>query len=342
MEKKKKVIILGIAIFIVLFIPLFYFIFSLQPVSQGAGTKKIVIIPAKASTTEIGALLEEKKLIRNGFTFVLYAKLKGAGSELKAGKYLFTVGQSAGEIINQIAQGKIYKDSFTLVVPEGFTVEQIAQRLADNGIVNKEAFLAEADSGDFSSYEFVKNIPADKKIKHRIEGYLFPDTYEIGKGATPHEIINLLLKREGEMWNPEWDVKLKSLNLTHHQVLTLASIVEREVKVKKEQPLVAGIYMNRLKINMALQADATLQYASGKQNQIDTQINSPYNTYKNPGIPPGPIANPGKAAIEAVLNPEKTNFLYYVTKNNGTGEHYFAATYTEHLANIRKSNANGK
>ena len=157
---------------IILLIPIIYFILSLQPVKEGAGAKKIIHIPTNVSTQEIGDLLEKNHLIRNSSTFSLFVTLKGAGS-LKAGKYMFTVGQSVGQMIDEIAAGKIYNDSFTLVIPEGFTVEQIADRLASHGIVpSKEAFLTEADRGEFN-YDFVKAIPKDKRVKHRLEGYLF-------------------------------------------------------------------------------------------------------------------------------------------------------------------------
>lgn len=345
MEKKKKIYLLLTSVFVALLIPIIYFLFSLQGVNAKSGAQKVVVIPSNTSTQKIGDILQEEGLIKNGFTFTLYAKITGKASKLKAGKYQFTYGQSVGDIMNQIAEGKIFKDSFTLVIPEGFTVEQIAERLDTNGIVKKKDFLNEVDHGNFS-YDFVQAIPADPKIKHRLEGYLFPDTYEVEKGATAHEIIDMLLKRHKEIWQPEWDKKIESLNLTRHKFLTLASIVEREVKVKKEQSIVAGVYLNRLKIDMPLQADATIQYVFKDQKERitydDLEINDPYNTYVIPGLPPGPISNPGKAAMEAMLNPQKNNYLYYVTKKDGTGEHYFAETFKQHQENIRRSEENLK
>lgn len=344
MEKKKKIFLLLISVFVALLIPIVYFLFSLQGVHAKNG-EKVVVIPTNTSTQKIGEILKKEGLIKNGFTFTLYAKLTGKGNELKAGKYQFTFGQSAGAIMEQMAEGKVFKDSFTLTIPEGFTVEQISDRLDANGIVKKKDFLKEADDGDFS-YDFVKAIPTDKKIKHRLEGYLFPDTYEIEKGATSHEILEMLLKRYDEIWQPEWDQTLESLDLTRHQFMTLASIIEREVRVKKEQPIVAGIYLNRLKINMPLQADATIQYVFKNQKErityVDLKINDPYNTYIIPGFTPGPISNPGKAAMEAMLHPQKNNYFYYVTKKDGTGEHYFSETFEKHKENIRRSEANLK
>lgn len=345
MVKKRKIYIILIAVLVVLCTPILYFLISLQGVQAYSGKQKIVTIPSNTTTQKIAEMLEEEGLIKNSFTFTLYAKLTGKGSKLKAGKYQFTYGQSVGEIMNQIEEGKVYKDTFTLVIPEGFTVEQIANRLDANGIVKRDDFINEVQNGDFP-FDFINEIPANKKIKYRLEGYLFPDTYEIEKTATAHEIIHLLLKRYDEIWQDEWNQKVQSLNLTRHEFMTLASIVEREVKVKKEQDIVAGVYLNRLKINMPLQADATVQYIFQKQKERlyldDLKINDPYNTYQIPGLPPGPIANPGKAAMEAMLNPKKTNYLYYVTKKDGTGEHYFAETFAQHQENIRRSEANLK
>jgi UPF0755 protein len=247
--------------------------------------------------------------------------------------------------LQKLAKGEVYKDTITVTIPEGFTVEQIADRLAGKNLVNKQVFLHEADKGTFP-YDIVKAIPGDTKIKHRLEGYLFPDTYEFKKGTTEHEYIDRMLGRFQEVWDTSWNVKVKQHGLSVHQAVTLASIVEREVRAEGERAKVAGVYLNRLKQQMPLQADATIQYMFGKQKErvtfTDLKKDDPYNTYKVKGLPPGPIANPGKAALEAVVNAESNKFLYYVTKKDGTGEHYFAATYPEHLKNIEKSKANQK
>lgn len=302
-------------------------------------------IPPNSSVGRIGKILEENNLIKDAHLFSLYAKIKGKGSDLKAGKYQLTVGQSIDELLVKMSNGDVYKDTITVTIPEGFTVEQIAARLSEKGLVKKDAFLREVNQGKFAQ-EIVKGIPADKRMKYRLEGYLFPDTYEFKKGITEHEIIGRMLDRFEEVWNEEWEDKLKQRNLSKHQAITLASIVEREVRAENERKKVAGVYFNRLAKQMPLQADATIQYLFDKQKEritySDLKMDNPYNTYKVKGLPPGPIANPGEAALDAVVNAEKHNYLFYVTKKDGTGQHYFATTYEEHLRNIDKSKANQK
>jgi UPF0755 protein len=209
--------------------------------------------------------------------------------------------------------------------------------------VEKKAFLAEIQNGTFEE-SFLKDIPKTEGMKHRLEGYLTPDTYEVFKDVTAHDVIDLMLKQTAAVFTPEWQAQMKKRGLTMHQTLTLASLVEREARVAKERPTIAGVIENRLKSNppMKLQIDATIQYALGESKEVllykDLEIESPYNTYKYEGLPPGPIATPGRDAIKAVLFPEQHQYLFYVTKNDGTGEHYFAKTFDEHNQNIAKSN----
>ncbi|GEN35473.1 MULTISPECIES: endolytic transglycosylase MltG [Aneurinibacillus] len=323
-----------------------YYIWKgLQPVASENGQQKIVEIPPNSSISKVGKILEENELIKDARLFSLYVKMKGIGSDIKAGKYQLTAGQSIGELIEKLSSGDIYKDTITVTIPEGYTIEQIATRLEQKGLVKKDRFLKEVNTGKFPQ-EVVKSIPADKRIKYRLEGYLFPDTYEFKKGANEHQIIERMLERFEEVWNKEWDGKVKQHNLNKHQAVTLASIVEREVRSEDERQKVAGVYYNRLAKQMPLQADATVQYLFAKQKDrvmySDLEQDSPYNTYKVKGLPPGPIASPGKAALEAVANAEKHSYLFYVTKKDGTGQHYFAATYQEHLRNIDKSKGNQK
>ncbi|MCP1355392.1 endolytic transglycosylase MltG [Aneurinibacillus migulanus] len=323
-----------------------YYIWNgLQPVAAEKGQKKIVEIPPSSSLNKIGNILEDNKLIKDARLFSLYAKINGKGTDIKAGKYQLTTGQSIDELLKKMSDGDVYKDTITVTIPEGYTVEQIAARLEQKGLGKKDTFLKEVNSGVFPQ-EIVKSIPADKRIKYRLEGYLFPDTYEFKKGTTEHQIIERMLERFEDVWKTEWDGQLKQHNLTRHQAVTLASIVEREVRSDDERSKVAGVYFNRLAQQMPLQADATVQYLFGKQKErvmhSDLKQDSPYNTYKVKGLPPGPIASPGEAALQAVTKADKHKFLFYVTKKDGTGQHYFAATYQEHLKNIDKSKTNEK
>ncbi|MFS0839812.1 endolytic transglycosylase MltG [Paenibacillus sp. 1P03SA] len=187
-------------------------------------------------------------------------------------------------------------------------------------------------------------IPADAKLKHKLEGYLFPDTYDIPKDATEQKLITLMvdqLDKRLQNLPADWKDKLKASGLTFHQMMTIASLIEREVVVDEERPLVASVIYNRLKIKQPLQIDATVQYALGKQKErlleSDLKIESPYNTYKNPGLPPGPIASPSLASIKAALYPAESKYFYYVTKKDGSQGHLFGETYAQHLANIEKS-----
>lgn len=339
------------AIILLLFIALVggagYYVYSgLAPVEEEKGKKKIVVIPPSSSTAEIGQILEKEKLIKDARLFSLYLKFKGNASALQAGKYQLTVGDTIDEIAAKMGKGEFYKDDYVVTIPEGFTIEQIAARLEEKGVVSKAAFLKEADHGVFRQ-EILKGIPqSDKRMKHRLEGYLFPDTYEFKKGSTAHDVIDKMLDQTEDIWNPEWDAKFKQHHLTRHQAMTLASIVEREVRADEERPIVAGVYFNRLAKEMPLQADATVQYLFGKQKErvtfADLKQESPYNTYKVKGLPPGPIASPGEAALDAVANAQKHEYLFYVTKKDGSGQHYFSRTYEEHQKNINRSKQNEK
>lgn len=313
---------------------------QLQPVKTDSPQAVAVTIPSGANSKQIGQILEENNLVRDSRIFSYYVRYKGLSSRLQAGDYRFTPGEPLDSILGKLANGETYVETFTFTIPEGFTVEQIADRLAEQGVINKETFLKEVNEGTFS-YDFVKNIPERPEIKYRLEGYLFPETYEMKAGSTEREIIDRMLAQFAEEIKPEWQEELEKNKITLHQAVTLASIVEREVRSDKERAKVAGVYFNRLAKNMLLQADATIQFIFGEQKEIvtydDLKIDDPYNTYLYPGLPPGPIASPGRQALAAAIYPEQHDFLYYVTKKDGSGEHYFAKTYAEHQRNIAKS-----
>ncbi len=316
---------------------------QLQPVA-GSPTTKNVTIPSGSSVRDIGRLLEEQALIRNADMFNYYVKYKGVAPQLKAGEYEFTTGQTLDDLLAAMTEGKTVNNAERFTVPEGWNVEQIADHLAKEGIVEKDAFLKEVNEGAFPEFPFVAAIPKSAERKNRLEGYLFPETYEVKKGATAHEVVSRMLAQFQQEWKPEWNEQLKKHHLTQDEAINLASIVEREVTVDKERPTVAGVYFNRIREKWPLQADATVQFILGKQRDRltydDLKVKSPYNTYTNPGLPPGPIANPGRLSIEAVVNPEQHDYFFYVTKKDGTSEHYFSKTLQEHNANNAKSRGN--
>jgi UPF0755 protein len=317
----------------------FYITQSLKPVA--AGKEEIVItIPKGASSAEIGEILHEKGLIRNATVFKYYVRYKGIASQLQAGDYRFTPGMSVDALLDKMVNGDVYVETFTFTIPEGFTVIQIADLLAEKGLVNKEKFLKEVNEGKFD-YDFIKAIPADPNRKYRLEGYLFPETYEMKKGATEHEIIDRMLSQFDKVFKEEWKAELNKRKMTIDQAVTLASIVEREAVLNEERPVIAGVFYNRMEEGWKLQSCATIQFILGKQRDVitykDLEVESPYNTYINSGLPPGPIASPGQASLQAVVYPENHDYFFFVTKKDGSDGHFFSKTFAEHKKNNAKS-----
>lgn len=315
----------------------FYAYEELQPVDvSGQPVTKNVTIPKGSSVREIGQILEQQGLIRNGTLFAYYVKLKGIGAGLQAGEYQFQTGQSVEQMLQKMTEGDTVANTVRITIPEGWNVEQVADALAKKGMINKQKFLQEINRGSFPEYPFVAAIPQKAGRKYRLEGYLFPETYELKKGSTEREIIATMLAQFQKELKPEWTSKLKQRNMSLDDAVNLASIVEREVVVDKERPIVAGVYYNRLREGWLLQADATVQFILGKQRDRitydDLKIKNPYNTYVYPGLPPGPIANPGRASLAAVVEPATHEYFFYVTKKDGSSEHYFSRTLEEHLA----------
>ncbi|WP_366922556.1 endolytic transglycosylase MltG [Metallumcola ferriviriculae] len=304
----------------------------MRPMTDGPSPSKVVFIPPQSSSNEIGKLLQKEGLIRHRLLFTVYARLHKLDTRLQAGEYEFSPSKSLPEIVNKITSGQVKTYSFT--IPEGYTVDQIAALLSDKGFVDKEKFLYLVKEGDFD-YSFIKGLP---KNKHRLEGYLFPDTYQIPKGFGEREIINLMLRRFSEVFSEDWRERAKLMDLDIGDVVTMASLIEREAKQKVEQSTIASVISNRLERGMLLQLDATVQYALGEHKERvlfeDLEVESPYNTYKNVGLPPGPIASPGRSAIEAALYPADTDYFFYVAKPDGG--HEFTKTLAEHNRAIRQ------
>lgn len=316
---------------------------ALQPLSAGPATE--VVIPAGTGSAKIAAILEDKGIIRNKLAYSIYLKYQKQGDRFQAGRYALHPGMTLDEITAKLNDGDVIKEEMVrFTIPEGFTLAQVADKLSAEGVVDKDTFLKIANGETEWPYEWTSSIPKDKSLRYRLEGYLFPETYELKKGSTEQEILTRMLaewdKKSAQL--PGWQAQRDKLGLSLHQILTIASLVEREVVVDEERPVVAGVIYNRIAKKMPLQIDATVQYLLDKQKdrlfEKDLQIDSPYNTYLNPGLPPGPIANPGLASIKAALWPESTKYLFYVTKKDGSGRHLFAETFEEH----KKNNANSK
>ncbi|MCI3923687.1 endolytic transglycosylase MltG [Paenibacillus sp. TRM 82003] len=330
----------------------YYALEQLKPAPAAA--EVVFTIEQGASSADIAATLEKNGLIRDARIFSYYLKYKRLGTGFQAGTYAMTPGMDIQEIMRRLNAGETVREETNRVtIPEGFTVRQSIAALVSAGF--DEAKLLEivqdpsrfaADSSGASAMR-AGAIPQSDAYRFAMEGYLFPETYELPLDTDEYGALRRMtqeLDRKLTMLPEGWEKRLDELGITFHEMMTIASLVEREVVADAERPLVAGVIYNRLAEEMPLQIDATVQYLFDEQKERlfekDLQIESPYNTYLNAGLPPGPIASPGLASIEAALYPESSEYLFYVTKKDGSGEHYFGKTYNEHLQNIKKSKGN--
>ena len=281
-------------------------------------------IPLGSSVHQIGTMLEEKGLITNRKSFTWYLYLTGQQNSLKAGHYTFSPGFSFHQLLRELKKGRpvIYK----VTIPEGYTIEEIGRLLSAKGLVNYERFQELLHDRVFLRSHLDEFSPVSG------EGFLFPDTYEFAKGMTEEEILGIFFHRFRQVWSQVAKEAAPS-GLSPVELVTLASIVEGEVKVEAERPVIAGIFHNRLRRHLLLQSCATVQYALGERKPRllykDLEIESPYNTYRYSGLPPTPIGNPGRASLEAALRPADTDYLYFFAKPDGA--HIFSRTYQEHL-----------
>lgn len=319
----------------------------LEPIDPAAVEDyQIVEIPPGANSEIIGAILYDNGLIQNQLVFRIYVRQSSLGRSFIAGKYSLNPAMSLPQVVNKIQSGDAYFETTRFTIPEGFTVEEIASSLEEKGLVDNELFLKLARQPSESileSFPFLKEVN-DPEVKYILEGYLFPDTYEVYPDAGEEEIIRIMLSRMDQIINEAYRTRIAESDLTLHEFLTIASLIEREVRVDHERKQVASVIYNRLAIGQRLEIDATIQYALGETKEFlfyaDLEIQSPYNTYRNDGLPPGPIAAPGELSIIAALYPETTDYYFYNYKYDGSGEHYFSRTYQEHLENVRKAEAN--
>ncbi len=305
-----------------------------QPVQTETPTESVeeeekrinVKIREGISTAEIADRLAEKDIIDSSLRFRLLARVYGYDDKFRPGAYTFTVGMSDEEVFEKLLTGE--KKFVRFTVPEGFGVKEIAERLYNLDLADKDEFLKAA--ADFAPYDYMRKR---QNVFFAAEGFLFPDTYNVESDIDIEEILNLMAANFDDRLTPTMRVTAEKMGLSVYDLITLASLVEREVRYPEDRPIVAQVLLKRLKLNMPLQTDATLQYLMDtpkvEVSIEDTQIDSPYNTYQHTGLPPGPIANPGMASIEAVLHPSETDYLYFVADK--LGHNHYAYTYEEHL-----------
>lgn len=322
----------------------------LQPV-EASSEEVHVTVTKGMNSSQIASLLEKNGLIRDGFIFKLYLKYRNEGQRFQAGEYAIKKGIPLDGIIRMLNDGDTVKEeTVRFTIPEGYTAEQIADKLAELKIADKSEFLRLLSDPKQFSAKYIHDITDASSVKYLLEGYLFPETYEMKKGSSEKEIIERMLQefdKRIDSLPSGWQQQLDKLGISFHQMLTVASLVEREVVLPEERPIVAGVIYNRLhaKPPMMLQIDATVQYALGHQKEklIEEdlqQTKSPYNTYLHGGLPPGPIASPSVSSIKAALYPEQSKYLFYVTKKDGSNAHLFAETFGQHLKNIEISKKN--
>lgn len=312
-----------------------------------ASTEPIVFeIKSGTGTSKIAEQLQQEGLIRSGLAFKGYLKWKKQGSNFMAGTYSMNPGVSYEQIVNKLNNGEVVPEEMVkFTIPEGYTVLQMADKLSEEGIVDRDEFIKLANDPSAFDVDIIKDIPVDEELRYVLEGYLFPETYELKKDSSTHDVMQRMLEEFQTKVNsiPDLEKELQEKNLSLHELLTIASLVEREVVVDAERPLVAGVIYNRIQQDMKLEIDATVQYLLDKPKARllfkDLKVESPYNTYLNKGLPPGPIASPSLPSIQAALQPEASDYLFYVTKKDGSSEHLFAKTYKEHQQNIAKSKA---
>ncbi len=295
------------------------------------GGSQVLVIGKDATGTEIADMLYEHGLIRSTQVFKLWLALSGTGSKLQSGHYQIPNKVSVHELINLLQEGHV--ESIKLTIPEGYTVGDIAIALEKAQIMKASDFLAEAKT--FVPYPYMKGT---KPTTYPVEGFLFPSTYEVPVGATPKDVILMMSEQMNRYLTPAVKKQIQAQHMSIHDFVTLASIVERESLYDADRPTIAGVFKKRLAHGIPLQSDATISYVLGyaKENVTlgDTQLQSPYNTYVSKGLPPGPIANPGKKALDAVLHSEDTDYLYFVADKDG--HNHFSKTYAEHLAEVEK------
>ncbi len=320
----------------------------LLPVNAGATAEEVLVeIPLGASTGEIARLLEENGIIRSALFFRLYAQWAGLDKGFMAGAYRLNPAMGMREIMEAIAEGAVYRDTIWFVIPEGSTAEQTAAFLQRDGLADGARFLelcAAPSATLLERFPFLREAVDNPAVRYPLEGYLFPDTYEVVRGAGAEEIATLMLHRFETVFDRDRGERAAALGLTVHQLLTLASIVEREAVVDGERERIAAVFHNRLHHNYPLQSCATIQYILGEVKEDltygDLALESPYNTYLYPGLPPGPIAAPGEQSLLAALFPEETDYFYFNSKGDGSGEHYFSRTLAEHNRHVSLAEQN--
>lgn len=328
---KRLIIITIITLFLICFVALGVYLDLLNYANTPSGTepvKKVVIIKSGQKFKAFSEMLFQKGLIEHPVKFRLFARIKKYDKRIKAGEYVLSAVMTPKKILEITVNGKIYLHRLT--IPEGYNLKQIARAVSRAGFGSETDFLKAATDSNFVHAKGIEG--------QTFEGYLYPDTYYFPRGTTPHEIISTMVNRFWTIFKPEWKERAKTLGLTIHQVVTLASIIEKETGVAVERPIISSVFHNRLQRKMRLESDPTVIYGikdfKGNITRKDLEHPTPYNTYTIKGLPFGPISNTGVKALEAAIYPADTPFLYFVSRKDGT--HQFSTNFMDHNKAVRK------
>ena len=298
------------------------------------------LLPAKSgyihvqsdmSAQDIADTLKAEGFIQSTTWFRIVAKVTGQDNSLKEGEYIMDSHMSLQQMLGKLTSGK--SEAARLVIPEGYTVWQIAKAVAQLGTISEADFLAAAKDTS-QLYPYMQGNRSN--VTFPTEGFLFPDTYFIPNNATAQDVVAMMLRNFDHRLTPAMKEKIAAKHLSIYQFVTLASLVEKEAKFDADRPLIASVFLNRLQTHMKLQSDASISYAMGSHKAAysiaETQYDSPYNTYMYEGLPPGAIGNPGLDSMNAILDAPQTSYLYFVA--DGEGHNYFATTYEDHMKNV--------
>ena len=329
----KKVLLFIVLPLFIAFCAAFGFMLELQkfadtPANPGVSNNFTINVRPGQSLKAIADTLRQENIIRNSLKFITIARIKGYDKRMKAGEYILSAAMPPRQILEIMVKGtvKLYK----LTVPEGYNLDQIAEVVENAKFGTRSQFLKAATDADLTKKY---GLEADT-----FEGYLFPDTYFFPKHVSVEKIISSMLNRFRSVFSAEWKTRADNLGFTVHQIVTLASIIEKETGAPFERPIISSVFHNRLKKNMRLESDPTVIYGienfDGNITRKHLLTRTPYNTYTIKGLPAGPIANPGRHSIEAALYPQETAFIYFVSKKDST--HHFSTNFKEHNRAVRK------
>lgn len=303
---------------------------ALQPVSTSRKRVK-ALIPVGSTLWSNARELEAKGIIRSAPAFAVYAYITGSSRHIRAGEYRLSPGQSSQQILERLLKGGASIHSISVTIPEGYTIHRIAGTLQEKGVISdSNAFIKLASSG-------TSGLAASFPLPDTgLEGYLYPDTYQLERGTRPELVAQKMIESFDRMFYQSHKQAIMSSTHSLHAIVTIASLIEREAQIDADRPRIAGVIENRMRRHMKLDIDATVLYALGYHKSRvlykDLKVQSPYNTYLHKGLPPGPIASPGLLSLEAALTPEQHQYLYYVAVPDGS--HLFACTKAEHDRNV--------